>query len=135
MKSPQEIVNGMLQNDAFSQLLGMEILELQLGACTLRCPVSAQTTNGFQIAHGGLTYSLADSALAFAANTHGYQCMSIDTQISHLAKVQLGDTLIAKCREIHRGKRTGVYEVRIENQAQKLVALFKGTVFVSTQQW
>lgn len=130
-----QIVQGMLDNDAFSQLLGMEIKALNLGYCQLSCAVSAQTTNGFQIAHGGLTYSLADSALAFAANTHGLQCMSIDTQISHLAKVQLGDILTATCIEIHRGKRTGVYEVRIENQQQKLVALFKGTVFISDILW
>jgi acyl-CoA thioesterase len=135
MKSPREIVQGMLDNDAFSQLLQMEIVALELGTCQLRCPVTAQTTNGFQIAHGGLTYALADSALAFAANTHGYQCMSIDTQIAHLAKVQLDDTLTASCTEIHRGKSTGVYEVRIENQDKRLVALFKGTVFISEERW
>ena len=135
MKSPREIVDGMLQNDAFSQLLQMQILELQLGTCTLRCPVTSSTTNGFGIAHGGLTYSLADSALAFAANSRGQQCVSIDTQISHLAKVQLGDVLTAHCKEVHRGKSTGLYEVRIMNQEQKLVALFKGTVFVSDQIW
>ena len=135
MKSPKEIVQGMLDNDAFSQLLGMEIKALELGFCQLSCPVSAQTTNGFQIAHGGLTYSLADSALAFAANTYGHQCMSIDTQIAHLAKVQLGDTLTATCTEVHRGKTIGVYEVRIENQHQKVVAYFKGTVYISEQRW
>jgi acyl-CoA thioesterase len=135
MKSPREIVQAMLDNDAFSQLLGMEIKGLELGYCQLSCRVSNQTTNGFQIAHGGLTYSLADSALAFAANTYGYQCVSIDTQISHLAKVQLNDTLLATCTELHRGKRTGVYEVRIQNQNHKLVAYFKGTVFISDQCW
>lgn len=135
MKSPKEIVQGMLDNDAFSQLLGMKVLDIDLGSCKLSCPVTTSTTNGFGIAHGGLTYSLADSALAFAANSRGWQCVSIDTQIAHLSKVQLGDTLIASCREIHRGKKTGVYEVRIENQDQKLVALFKGTVFIAEQQW
>lgn len=135
MKDPREIVQGMLDNDAFSQLLGMEIKDLELGFCQLSCPVSKQTTNGFQIAHGGLTYSLADSALAFAANTYGYQCMSIDTQIAHLAKVQLGDTLTATCTEVHRGKTTGVYEVHIKNQHQKVVAYFKGTVYISEQRW
>ena len=59
MKSPEAIVKGMLDNDAFSQLLGMQVKELGPGFCTLSCPVSAQTTNGFGIAHGGLTYSLA----------------------------------------------------------------------------
>jgi acyl-CoA thioesterase len=61
--------------------------------------------------------------------------MSIDTQIAHLAKVQLDDTLTASCTEIHRGKSTGVYEVRIENQDKRLVALFKGTVFISAERW
>lgn len=136
MKTPTEIVQGlMLANDAFSQLLGMEIIALDLGYCQLSCSVTSQTTNGFGIAHGGLSYSLADSALAFAANSRGHQCMSIDTQIAHLAKVKLGDTLTATCTEIHRGKRTGLYEVRIENQDHKLVAFFKGTVFVSDQIW
>ena len=135
MKSPEAIVKGMLDNDAFSQILGMEIKALELGYCQLSCPVTAQTTNGFGIAHGGLTYSLADSALAFASNTYGQQCVSIDTQIAHLAKVQLGDQLTANCVEIHRGKRTGIYEVRIENQNNKLVAYFKGTVFISEQLW
>ena len=135
MKSPAEIVQGMLDNDAFSKILGMEIKALELGYCQLSCPVTAQTTNGFGIAHGGLTYSLADSALAFASNTYGQQCVSIDTQIAHLAKVQLGDLLTANCVEIHRRKRTGIYEVRIENQNNKLVAYFKGTVFISEQLW
>ena len=135
MKSPTEIVQGMLDNDAFSQLLGMEINTLELCYCQLTCPVTAQTTNGFGIAHGGLTYALADSALAFASNSRGFQCVSIDTQIAHLAKVQRGDHLTASCTELHRGKRTGVYEVRIENQDHRLVAYFKGTVFVSEQTW
>lgn len=135
MKSPTEIVQGMLNNDAFSQLLGMEIKTLELGYCQLSCPVTTQTTNGFGIAHGGLTYALADSALAFASNSRGFQCVSIDTQIAHLAKVQLGDHLTASCTELHRGKRTGIYEVRIENQDHRLVAYFKGTVFVSEQTW
>ncbi|MEN9698995.1 MAG: hypothetical protein RLZZ301_193 [Bacteroidota bacterium] len=135
MKSPQAIVEHMLQQDAFSQLLAMEVLEINAGYCVLRCPVTETSTNGFGIAHGGLSYALADSALAFASNAYGAQCVSIDTNISHLAKVQLNDVLTATCTEVHRGKRTGVYEVRIENQAHKLVAFFRGTVFISTQNW
>jgi acyl-CoA thioesterase len=91
--------------------------------------------NGFQIAHGGISYSLADSTLAFAANSHGQQCVSVETSISHLAKVNLGDTLTSTAKEIYRGKKTGVYEVKIVNQTQRLVAHFKGTVFVSDELW
>jgi acyl-CoA thioesterase len=135
MKSPKEIVDIMMQQDAFSHMLGMEIIEIDKGSCVLRCTVNKQMTNGFGIAHGGITYSLADSALAFASNAHGVHCFSVDTNIAHLKKVQLGDTLTARCTESHRGKRTGVYVVEIHNQDAKRVAYFRGTVFMGTEAW
>lgn len=135
MKTPKEIVETMLQQDAFSQLLGMELLEIKPGFCVLRCKVTSQMTNGFGIAHGGITYSLADSALAFASNAHGVHCFSVDTNIAHLKKVQLGNVLTARCTESHRGKRTGVYVVEIHNQDARRVAYFRGTVFIGTEAW
>jgi acyl-CoA thioesterase len=135
MKAPREIVETMLQQDAFSQLLGMELLEIEQGFCVLRCVVTSQMTNGFGIAHGGITYSLADSALAFASNAYGVHCFSVDTNIAHLKKVNLGDVLTASCTESHRGKRTGVYVVEIQNQDAKRVAYFRGTVFISSEVW
>jgi acyl-CoA thioesterase len=135
MKAPREIVETMLQQDAFSHLLGMELLEIEQGFCVLRCMVTSQMTNGFGIAHGGITYSLADSALAFASNAHGVHCFSVDTNIAHLKKVNLGDVLTATCTESHRGKRTGVYVVEIQNQDAKRVAYFRGTVFISSEVW
>jgi acyl-CoA thioesterase len=135
MKNPREIVETMLQQDAFSQLLGLELLEIEPGFCVLRCTVTSQMTNGFGIAHGGITYSLADSALAFASNAHGTHCFSVDTNIAHLKKVKLGDVLTATCTESHRGKRTGVYMVEIQNQEGMRVAYFRGTVFISSEVW
>jgi acyl-CoA thioesterase len=135
MKTPREIVEGMIAQDAFSKLLGMELLSIDKGSCTLRCEVGPSMTNGFGIAHGGITYSLADSALAFASNAHGVHCFSVDTNIAHLKKVKLGDVLTANCSESHRGKRTGVYVVDIQNQEGKRVAYFRGTVFISSEVW
>jgi acyl-CoA thioesterase len=135
MKSPAEIVDLMMQKDAFSQWLGVEVLDVDLGFCSLSCLVKEEMLNGFQIAHGGISYSLADSTLAFAANSRGQQCVSVETSISHLTKVNLGDTLTSTAKEIYRGKKTGVYEVKIVNQTQRLVAHFKGTVFVSDELW
>lgn len=135
MKNPKEIVETMLKQDAFSQLLGMELLEIEPGFCVLRSKVTSQMTNGFGIAHGGLSYSLADSALAFASNAYGMHCFSVDTNIAHLKKVKLGDELTATCTESHRGKRTGVYVVEIQNQEGKRVAYFRGTVFISSEVW
>jgi acyl-CoA thioesterase len=135
MKNPREIVETMLQQDAFSQLLSMELLEIEQGFCVLRCTVTSQMTNGFGIAHGGITYSLADSALAFGSNAYGVHCFSVDTNIAHLKKVKRGDVLTATCTESHRGKRTGVYVVDIQNQEGKRVAYFRGTVFISSEVW
>jgi acyl-CoA thioesterase len=135
MKEPREIVETMLHQDAFSHLLGMELVSIEKGTCVLRCTVTSQMTNGFGIAHGGITYSLADSALAFASNAHGVHCFSVDTNIAHLKKVKLGDVLTATCTESHRGKRTGVYVVEIQNQDAKRVAYFRGTVFISSEVW
>jgi acyl-CoA thioesterase len=135
MKTPREIVEMMMAQDAFSLLLGMELLSIDKGSCVLRCQVTNSMTNGFGIAHGGITYSLADSALAFASNAYGTHCFSVDTNIAHLKKVKLGDVLTANCTESHRGKRTGVYVVEIQNQKGMRVAYFRGTVFISTEVW
>jgi acyl-CoA thioesterase len=91
--------------------------------------------NGFHIAHGGITYSLADSCLAFASNSYGLQCVSIETSISHIKKVLINDKLTATSREISRNKKTGIYEVSIYNQKNELVAIFKGTVYISENLW
>ena len=104
MKSPQEIVKLMLEKDSFSNWLGIEVLLIEENVCRLGCTIKSEMLNGFEIAHGGITYSLADSCLAFAANSCGYQCVSIETSISHLKKVQLGDYLIT---EAHKLKEEG----------------------------
>ena len=135
MKTPQEIVNIMLKNDAFSQWLGVELLEIKEGFCTLRAKITSEMLNGFSIAHGGISYSIGDSALAFASNSRGNQCVSIETSISHLKKVSENDELTATCVEINRGKTIGLYRVEIKNQADLLVAVFNGTVHISEKIW
>ncbi|MBM3161269.1 MAG: hotdog fold thioesterase [Bacteroidetes bacterium] len=135
MKSPREIVDLMLREDAFSSLLTMKVINVELGYCELTMQVLTEMTNGFGIAHGGITYSLADSTLAFASNSRGKQCVSVDTNITHLARVNAGDILLAKSKEIHVGNQIAVYEVFITNQEEKRVAHFKGTVRVTEKFW
>jgi acyl-CoA thioesterase len=91
--------------------------------------------NGFGVAHGGITFSLADSALAFASNAYGKHCVSIETSIHHLRPVKMDDVLTARCTEINRGRTLGLYEVKIYNQNQKLVAFFKGQVKILDESW
>ena len=135
MKLAKKIVNKMINGDAFSKWLGIKVLEINEGNCTLKMTVRDEMTNGFNIAHGGITYSLADSALAFAANTYNIQSMSIETSISHTKKVQSGDILKATTKEINKSKKTSIYYITITNQDNIEVAHFKGTVYKTKKKW
>jgi acyl-CoA thioesterase len=135
MKSPQEIVQLMMSNDAFSQWMGVEVEEISLGSCQLKMTLNATMLNGFFIAHGGISYSLSDSALAFAANSYGYKCVSVETSISHTRPAKEGSVLRAKAIEKHRGKTIAIYEVVVTDENEKTVALFKGTVHISQEIW
>jgi acyl-CoA thioesterase len=125
----------LLCKDNFSNYLGIKIQTIKKGFCALSLEINSQFVNGFEIAHGGITYSLADTALAFASNGYGLKCVSIETSISHVRPVFTNDILYAKCSEKYRGKKIGVYEVEIVNQNLKIVALFKGTVHISEKEW
>lgn len=135
MPSPSEIVNTMMAGDLFSQWLGIKVLDAQLGNCRLQLTVRKEMVNGFHIAHGGITYCLSDSALAFASNSYGLQAVSIETSISHTAKVKVGDVLTAEAKELSRSKKIGFYEVTIKNQDNAVVSLFKGTVYITEKSW
>lgn len=135
LKSPKDIIKQMMLKDEFSKWLGIQVDAIDHGRCSLSCILRKEMLNGFSIAHGGIAYSIADTALAFAANSYGYQSFSIETSISHLQKVQEGDQLIAESEEIHRGKKTGIYHVNVKNQHDELVAIFKGTVYISKIPW
>ena len=135
MLTPSQIVSTMMEKDAFSQWLGITINKIELGTCILSCQVKEEMLNGFQILHGGISYSIADSALAFASNSYGKKCVSIETSISHTRPAKTGDILTATCKEINRGKTIGIYEVAVTNQDQKLIAIFKGTVSISVDTW
>ena len=130
-----EIVDQMFSNDSFSQWMGLERLEERSGYCRLRMTVRPEMCNGFGIAHGGITYSLADSALAFASNSQGRHALSITTSIQHLAQVQPGDVLTAEAHEEHLSRRIAQYRVTVHNGDDQLVALFQGTVYRSSREW
>jgi acyl-CoA thioesterase len=101
----------------------------------LQLKVREEMTNGFNIAHGGIAYSLADSCLAFAANADGIQAVSIETSISHTKKVVSGDVLTATSKEMNKSSKTALYYITITNQDNLEVAHFKGTVFRTGKEW
>ena len=131
----QDIISNMMNGDAFSQWLGIEILDIGEGFCTLEMTTRSDMLNGFGILHGGITYSLADSALAFASNSRGQHAVSIETSISHVQKVGPNEKIRAVVNEKSLSNRIGLYEVEITNRQKELVALFKGTVYRENTGW
>lgn len=132
--TPKEIVHKMYDNDPFSKWLGIEIEQISEGTCSLSMTIKKGMLNGFGIAHGGITYSLADSALAFAANTHGKQSVSIDTSINHTEALKEGDKIVAVAKEESLKNKFGFYKIEIKRD-DTIVALFKGTVYRTNKDW
>lgn len=125
----------MYDHDWFSQWLGIERVSVEPGSCVLRMSIREEMLNGFGIAHGGITYSLADSALAFASNGHGRMAVSVETSISHLEQLREGDVITATAEEMSLSNKIGVYHISVKNQKDEVVALFKGTVYRTGKDW
>ena len=131
----ERVVARMYDHDPFSIWLGIERLLVARGRCELRMTVREEMLNGFSIAHGGITYSLADSCLAFAANSHGIQSVSVETSISHTRPVKAGDVLTATSEEMSLSRSIGIYHITVRDQEGRTVALFKGTVYRTGKSW
>ena len=132
---PTRIVDAMIDKDYFSQWLGIERLEDGEGHSVLRMTVRKEMLNGFGIAHGGITYSLADSAFAFASNSRGRHAVSIETSISHTEKVKEGDVLTAVAVEEKLSYKIANYRITVTNQEGSVVGLFKGIVYRTSKEW
>lgn len=124
-----DVVKHMQENDAFSKWMGVDILEIREGYSRIKMNVRQEMVNGFGIVHGGIPFSLADSAFAFACNNRNNLSVALDCSITFTKAINLGDTLTAEAIEIHNGRSTGVYTIAITNQENQQVALFKGTCF------
>lgn len=125
----KKVVDKMMADDAFSQWLGIEVIDIKPGHAKLAMTVRDEMVNGFNVSHGGIAFSLADSALAFASNSYGRIAVAMENNISFMKKVVAGDTITAETNELSIGRRIGVYNISITNQDDKQVALFRGTVF------
>jgi acyl-CoA thioesterase len=130
----KHIPGKMLSLDAYSQWLGIEILECEIGYCKLGMTVRKEMLNSMGKAHGGITYALADTAFGFTANTHGKYAVSIETSINHIEAVNEGDYLIAESviEKVNNKLGFNVVEVKRGNE---LVALFKGVVYRTQKEW
>jgi len=125
----KDVVTHMMENDFFSQWMGVEVEEIREGYSRIHMKVRQEMVNGFGIVHGGIPFSLADSAFAFACNNRNNLSVALDCAITFTKAINPGDTLVAEAKEIHNGKSTGLYHVTISNQKDHVVAVFKGTCF------
>jgi len=123
------VVTHMMENDLFSQWLGIQVLDIKEGYSKITMMVRKEMINGFGIVHGGIAFALSDSAFAFACNNRNVLSVALDTAINFLKPVHVGDVLTAEAKELHNGKSTGLYHITITNQNDHVVALFKGTCF------
>jgi acyl-CoA thioesterase len=128
------IPKKMLSLDAYSQWLGIEILECEIGHCKLGMTVRKEMLNSMGKAHGGITYALADTAFGFTANTHGKYAVSIETSINHIEAVNEGDYLIAESVIEKVNNKLGFNVVEVK-RGKELVALFKGVVYRTQKDW
>jgi acyl-CoA thioesterase len=128
-KLAKDVVNHMMDNDFFSQWLGIEVLDIKEGYSKVKMTVRKEMVNGFGIVHGGIPFSLADSAFAFACNNRNNLSVALDTSINFVKSVHVDDVLTAEAIEVHNGRSTGLYHISITNQHEHVVAHFKGLCF------
>lgn len=117
---------ALFANDHASRSLGIGIEAVGPGFARLRMTVRADMLNGHGTCHGGMVFTLADSAFAVACNTHNAVTVAAAAAIDFLAPARVGDELTAEARELWRSKRSGIYEIRVANQRGETIALFRG---------
>ena len=131
----KKIVDKMMAEDRFSQWLGIDVLLTEPGHCILKMTVRNEMVNGFGIAHGGIAFSFADSALAFASNAHKRLSVALECSISFAIPVMVGDELTCEATELSLTNKTATYHMVISNQKGEKVAFFKGTVYRTSKHW
>ncbi|MCC6816070.1 MAG: hotdog fold thioesterase [Saprospiraceae bacterium] len=126
---PESVFNHMYRLDAFSQWLGIEKLIAEEGFCILKMTVRKEMLNGFNVAHGAISYALADSAFAFSCNSYNRISLSIETSITHTKPIHENDVLTAESKLITQSNKLGTFQVVITNQNSDIVAVFKGICY------
>ncbi|AYO58403.1 thioesterase [Chryseobacterium sp. 6424] len=127
--SPHELAEYMLQQDEFSKWMGIRLIEVRERYCLIEMPIKAEMINGLRTVHGGVTFALADSALAFSSNNTDDASVALHCAMNFTKAVKLGDTLTAESILISDTRKTGVYDISIKNQHGDLVGSFRGTVY------
>lgn len=127
------IQQKMWENDYFTQWLGIDITHLSIGSCSAKFSIRQEMLNGHGSVHGGVLFSAADSVFAFACNTAGLVTVALDAKINFIAPGYVGQVIYVNAKAIHQGRKTGVYEVRLTDENDKLICLFHGTSYTTNK--
>ena len=130
----KDIPYHMLSQDAFSTWMGIEIIESEVGRVKIGMTIRREMLNSMNYAHGGISYTLADTAFGFTSNTHGKYAVSIETSINHIEALNEGDYLVAECVIEKVNNKLGFNIVEVK-RGDELVALFKGVVYRTQKDW
>ena len=127
--TPLENAQYVLSKDKFSQWMGVSLVEIKENYCLIKMPIREEMINGLKTVHGGVTFSFAESALAFSSLNSGEAAVALNCTINFTKAVKLGDILTAESIMLTNTKKTAVFDIRITNQDEKVVAAFRGTVY------
>ena len=130
MSTPDELArdcgDALWTGDQACKALGIALVHIAPGTATMTLRVGADMVNGHDVCHGGLIFTLADSCFAYACNSENFNTVAAGARIEFLAPARLGDELTATARQVQQGRRGGVFDNTVINQAQQLIALFRG---------
>ncbi len=127
--TPLETAEYILNQDEFSKWMGISLIEIRENYCLIEMPIRKEMINGLKTVHGGVTFSFAESALAFSSINTGEAAVALNCMINFTIAVKLGDTLIAESILMANTRKTAVYDITITNQHKIVVASFRGTVY------
>jgi acyl-CoA thioesterase len=122
----ERVAEALYAIDKTSQALGISIVEVRPGYARASMRVRSDMVNGHRICHGGMVFTLADTAFAFACNSHNENTVAAAASIDFLAPSHEGDELTAVATEVWRSRRNGIYEITVVNQEGARIALFRG---------
>lgn len=131
----EKVVSKMMERDEFSRWLGISVLEIKPGYSKIEMKVRNEMLNGFHTCHGGITFSFADSALAFASNNYGRIAVALETNLAFPSPVYENDILTAEAIEQSKGNSIAIYNITITNQAGVKVGIFRGTVYRTRKEY
>ena len=124
-----KVVDAMMKEDQASKHLGISVEKVEPGSAVVTMTVRQDMLNGFGICHGGMTFTLADTAFACACNSRNRKTVALTCTINFLAAAKEGDVLTATAKELSLAGRTGLYDIAVTNQTGALVAQFRGTSY------